>query len=440
MASNFKVFGSASTNVYTQSEYTANDESTNGFQPNTPAHSQVINTALKSSSLAVAAIFQALTGSQTTDVGLDSSVDDLTTFVKNGVNQIAGSTVDSSLSTTSTNAVQNKVVTSALNNKVTSGQIATSSVAGLVKPVSTLSSVSANAVSTDTGKYYQIQMTTDGKMYVNVPWVNTTYSVVTQTTAGLMSAADKIKLDGITGTGSYILPIATSDTLGGVKSSTTGITSNRDYYIEVLTDGTMKVNVPWINTTYSNGTGLSLSSTTFSLDTTYTATTSRNGLMSSTDKTKLNGIATGANNYSLPTASSTTLGGIKTGYTTSGTNYKLNINSSGNGYVNVPRRLYAHYINMKGTTSSYDFFVSFTIFSASSTSYTYDTIIDYFYDNHLIYNDNGNNNFVVASGMIQKSTYLPIYSVILLSNALNLYGAGAYYEVETVSTVVDSIV
>ena len=34
--------------------------------------------------------------------------------------------------------------------------------------------------------------------------------------------------------------------------------------------------------------------------------------MSATDKSKLDGIASGANNYSLPTASSTTLGGVKT--------------------------------------------------------------------------------------------------------------------------------
>lgn len=48
-------------------------------------------------------------------------------------------------------------------------------------------------------------------------------------------------------------------------------------------------------------------------NTTYgNATTSTAGLMSATDKSKLDGIASGANNYSLPTASSTTLGGVKT--------------------------------------------------------------------------------------------------------------------------------
>lgn len=49
-------------------------------------------------------------------------------------------------------------------------------------------------------------------------------------------------------------------------------------------------------------------------NTTYSdATTSTHGLMSTSDKTKLNGIANNANNYSLPTASSSTLGGVKVG-------------------------------------------------------------------------------------------------------------------------------
>ena len=41
------------------------------------------------------------------------------------------------------------------------------------------------------------------------------------------------------------------------------------------------------------------------------ASTKQSGIMSSTDKAKLDGIASGANNYTLPTATETTLGGIK---------------------------------------------------------------------------------------------------------------------------------
>ena len=66
------------------------------------------------------------------------------------------------------------------------------------------------------------------------------------------------------------------------------------------------------------------------------ATSTSNGLMSSADKAKLEGIAIGANNYSLPTASSNTLGGIKIGYTQSDKNYPVELDSNNNAYVNVP--------------------------------------------------------------------------------------------------------
>lgn len=101
------------------------------------------------------------------------------------------------------------------------------------------------------------------------------------------TTTEKNKLAGLS---NYSLPTASSTVLGGVKVGTNlsiaeGVLSAKD-------------------TTYSN------------------ASSSTAGLMSGTDKAKLDGIASGANNYSLPTASSSTLGGIKVG-----TN--LSINSSG---------------------------------------------------------------------------------------------------------------
>ena len=65
-------------------------------------------------------------------------------------------------------------------------------------------------------------------------------------------------------------------------------------------------------TTYTLG--KSVPSTAVFTDTTYSAaTTSASGLMSATDKAKLNGIAEGANNYTLPNATGTTKGGVTIG-------------------------------------------------------------------------------------------------------------------------------
>lgn len=60
------------------------------------------------------------------------------------------------------------------------------------------------------------------------------------------------------------------------------------------------------------------------------------GVMSSADRKKLNGIANNANNYSLPTASSTIKGGITLGYSQNGKNYPVVLDTNGKAYVNVP--------------------------------------------------------------------------------------------------------
>ena len=53
---------------------------------------------------------------------------------------------------------------------------------------------------------------------------------------------------------------ATSTKLGLVKSSATGTAANRDYNVQVNSDGTMKVNVPWTdtNTSHSHSAGVGL--------------------------------------------------------------------------------------------------------------------------------------------------------------------------------------
>lgn len=145
----------------------------------------------------------------------------------------------------------------------------------------------------------------------------------TTSVKGAMSHTDKAKLDGIaTGANNYTLPTASS-TLGGVKTTST-VTSTSGLTACPIISG-----VPYYkdtNTTYTHPTtsgnkhipsgGSSGQILRWSADgtavwgndnnTTYSAaTTSAAGLMSAADKTKLNGIATGANKYTHPSYSTT---------------------------------------------------------------------------------------------------------------------------------------
>lgn len=70
-------------------------------------------------------------------------------------------------------------------------------------------------------------------------------------------------------------------------------------------------------------------------DTTYeNATTTVDGLMSSSDKKKLDGIAENANNYVLPLAANGARGGIQTGFAASGANIPVAL-SSEKAYVGL---------------------------------------------------------------------------------------------------------
>lgn len=95
---------------------------------------------------------------------------------------------------------------------------------------------------------------TDGKITGSI-----TGSASSATTAGSAtndSDGNKISTTYVKGT-----TIANSTALGLVKSSTTGTTKDRDYNVEVKSDGTMKVNVPWTDsdTKYSVMTGATAS-------------------------------------------------------------------------------------------------------------------------------------------------------------------------------------
>jgi hypothetical protein len=181
--------------------------------------------------------------------------------------------------------------------------------------------------------------TTNGK--ITIAATDTTYSNATTTTAGLMSSTDKAKLDTVAeNANNYTLPTA-SKTLGGVKT-TSDVNSASGYTASPIIDGV--VYYKDTDTTYNDMTGATSSKDGTNglvpkpvagnqdkylrgdgtwqtpTDTTYSAvTTSKDGLMIAADKSKLDGIADNANNYSLPTATSSVIGGVTTTSTVTST-------------------------------------------------------------------------------------------------------------------------
>lgn len=133
-----------------------------------------------------------------------------------------------------------------------------------------------------TGKKYPV-VTSSRKAYVEVPWVNTTYSIVNSDTDGLMSSEDKTKLDSIeSGANKYVLPNASKTSYGGIRVGDNIAVSNG---VISLTKG---------------GITNALGYTPPTQDTTYDeVTASADGLMSKEDKIKLDGIEEGANKITI---------------------------------------------------------------------------------------------------------------------------------------------
>lgn len=117
---------------------------------------------------------------------------------------------------------------------------------------------------------------------LGIPGQDTTYDNATQSQSGLMSSADKTKLDGVeAGANNYQHPTHTSFQSGIYK-----ITVDEQGHVTaaqlVSKQDIVDLGIPAQDTTYA------------------AATTSKDGLMSSTDKTKLDGIEEGANHYTHP--------------------------------------------------------------------------------------------------------------------------------------------
>ena len=107
-------------------------------------------------------------------------------------------------------------------------------------------------------------------------------AVATQSTNGLMSAADKTKLDGIAeNANNYTHPGYTAQA-SGLYKVTVDSTGHVSAATAVAKSDITALGIPESDTTYS------------------AATTSAEGLMSAADKTKLDGVTAGANKYTHP--------------------------------------------------------------------------------------------------------------------------------------------
>lgn len=214
---------------------------------------------------------------------------------------------------TSTSGQWNSWQEVAKKSDIPAYSVATASTAGLVKPVSVITKPTLNSVTTTAGKYYQVQMSNDGNMFVNVPWE----AGSTSSNASTVSVTDTTPTSATT----YYSLYSTG------KSGNQTVRANKDlYFYDGGSYGYFNVgssdSIGGLTLHYNNGKYVNLATAT-------TLTANRNIYLPDADGTI---ITTG----NFPTASSSTLGGIKTGYTTSGKNYKVQVDGSGNAYVNVP--------------------------------------------------------------------------------------------------------
>ena len=261
-----------------------------------------------------------------TTVAADSKTDTL--------ELVAGSNV-----TLTPDATNDKVTIAA---KDTTYSAASQSTAGLMSAAdkAKLDGIEAGATNTvDTNTTYTLtQDSSDGHKItltpstgspttITIPDNNTTYSAATTSAQGLMSAADKTKLNGITA-GAEINQNAFSnikvgDSTVAADSKTDTLTLEAGSNVTLTPDTTndkVTIAATNTNTTYSIAksgstvtlTGSDGSTSSFTdANTTYSAaTTSANGLMSSTDKSKLDGIASGAE------VNQNAFGNVKVGSTT----------------------------------------------------------------------------------------------------------------------------
>lgn len=256
-------------------------------------------------------------------------------------------TVDSALSSTSANPVQNKVINMALSNKVdkvSDKQLSTCDYTTVDKTkVNRLSIAVVNLSVTPIATGVNITKETENLSTGVVNAVNLSIPASTTTLAGLMLPADRIKLNGIaTGANKYIHP-----TTSGNKHIPAGGASGQ--ILRWSSDGTAVWGAD-NNTTYSvvgaNGsTGLVKNGSSVTNASGYTTCPIVGGVPYYKDTT-----------YTLPTATGSTLGGVKTGANITNSSGTISITksniSSALGYTPEKECLLIEYVGDITTKTS----------------------------------------------------------------------------------------
>lgn len=283
-----------------------------------------------------------------------ANVDELQTALDGKSDSDHTHTIDSSLSSSSTNPVQNKVINSALSGKVPTSRTING------KSLSANISLSASDVGADTEgsadtALAEAKSYTDTKVSALVNGAPETLDTLGELASAMQDnddaiaaletiAASKANASDLTShTGNSTIHITSAErtkwnaakthadsahapsnaevnqnafsniTVGSTtiaadtKTDTLTLAGSNVTLTPDATNDKVTIGITKANVTNALGYTPPTTNTTYSV-----ATTSANGLMSAADKTKLNGIATGANAYTLPTASSSTLGGVKT--------------------------------------------------------------------------------------------------------------------------------
>jgi hypothetical protein len=205
---------------------------------------------------------------------------------------------------------------------------------------------------TATGKNYPVTLDGSSKAYVTVPWTdtdtNTTYTFGTGTSNGTIS---------VTPSGGTAADVAVKGLGSAAYTASTDYASSTHAhnYAGSTSAGGAATSANKVNSSLSTGNGLSggnydgSTARTYSVDENYIPYKSSWGIVdgfvkrtgSGTWYIDTNTYATTSHTHtgylsSVPAATSSAIGGIKTGYTQTSKNYPVELDASSNAYVNVP--------------------------------------------------------------------------------------------------------